>query len=431
MTSKTINLTYAKGANVSQIGATTGSCVIRNAATNCQVTLPSITPNTGYTSVGWNTTSGATTGTAAGAKLTVSANGKYYANALDKTAPTKPTITNSSNGNWTANNVTVTVTSTDAGSGIDRYEWYENREWTTRDLSTENGVGTITFTADRNTTIQFRAIDKAGNVSEIATTPVKIDTKTPTVTLSTTTTTTNSITVIANASAASGISKYEYSIDGGSYVTGSGNTYTFTNVTSGNHTLSVRVTSGVGKTATTSITKSTVTLATPTFTEEGTTSKTVTIHYPAGCGSTYTCTYQKDNGTVQTVTTQTVEVEFTNSGNLKASVTDGTNTTNSTYEVKVGRTVTYNYSQNGGTSATKTSAIVEEGDAIDLTPTATKSGWTFVGWNTNKDATSKLSSLKMGTSNVTLYAIYRKEAKTVTITFNKHQVAEVPIRIIH
>ena len=83
-------------------------------------------------------------------------------------------------------------------------------------------------------------------------------------------------------------------------------------------------------------------------------------------------------------------------------------------------TVTYNYSQNGGTSATKTSAIVEEGDAIDLTPTATKEGWTFVGWNTNKDATSKLSSLKMGTSNVTLYAIYRKEAKTVTITFNKN-----------
>ena len=420
VTSKKITLTFNKGANVSQIGATSGSCTIQNSATNCQVTLPSITPNNGYTSIGWNTTSGATTGTAAGQKITVSANGTYYANAVDKTGPTKPAITNSSNGNWTANNVTITVTSTDAGSGIDHYEWYENGAWTTRALNTENGVGTITFTADRNETIQFRAIDKAGNISEVSTTPVKIDTKNPSVSISTTSSTTNSITVVANASAASGITKYEYSIDGGNWVTGTSNTYTFTNVTSGNHTVSVRVTSGVGKQASASATKSTVTLSAPNFEEEGTTSKTVTITYPSGCGSTLTCTYQKDNGTVQTVTSQTVEVPFTNSGSLKAIVTDGTNTQTSSYTVKVGRTVTYNYSQNGGTSATKTSAVVEEGDAIDLTPTATKSGWTFVGWNTNKDATTKLSSLNMGSSNVTLYAIYRKEAKTVTITFNKN-----------
>ena len=76
-------------------------------------------------------------------------------------------------------------------------------------------------------------------------------------------------------------------------------------------------------------------------------------------------------------------------------------------------TVTYNYTENGGTSATKTSASVNYGSTIDLTPTATKSGYTFVGWNTNKNGTSKLSSLTMGTSNVTLYAIY---SKTVTAT---------------
>lgn len=77
-------------------------------------------------------------------------------------------------------------------------------------------------------------------------------------------------------------------------------------------------------------------------------------------------------------------------------------------------TVTYNYANNGGTSATKTSAAVKEGSAIDLTPTATKSGWTFVGWNTDKNATTGLTSLKMGTSDVTLYAIYKK---TLTATF--------------
>ena len=77
-------------------------------------------------------------------------------------------------------------------------------------------------------------------------------------------------------------------------------------------------------------------------------------------------------------------------------------------------TVTYNYSTNGGTSATKTTATVAYKNAIDLAPTATKSGWTFVGWNTSSTATTKLSSLAMGTSNVTLYAIY---SKTLTGTF--------------
>ena len=83
-------------------------------------------------------------------------------------------------------------------------------------------------------------------------------------------------------------------------------------------------------------------------------------------------------------------------------------------------TVTYDYKTNGGTSSTKTTDKVGYGENVDLAPTATKEGWTFVGWNTNKDATTKLSSLTMGNSNVTLYAIYRKEAKQVTITFNKN-----------
>ncbi len=69
--------------------------------------------------------------------------------------------------------------------------------------------------------------------------------------------------------------------------------------------------------------------------------------------------------------------------------------------------VMYNYLQNGGSSATKLVDAVEEGAAIDLTPTATKSGSTFVGWNTNASATTALTSLKMGTSDVTLYAIFK------------------------
>ena len=83
-----------------------------------------------------------------------------------------------------------------------------------------------------------------------------------------------------------------------------------------------------------------------------------------------------------------------------------------------GNTVTYNYSANGGTSATKTTATVAQGAAIDLTPTATKSGWTFVGWNTSQNATAGLTSLVMGTSNVTLYAIYKKTLTGTFIDYN-------------
>ena len=75
-------------------------------------------------------------------------------------------------------------------------------------------------------------------------------------------------------------------------------------------------------------------------------------------------------------------------------------------------TVTYNAVANGGTAnQTKT---VQYKNEIDLTPTATKSGYTFIGWNTDKDEETALSTLTMGAKDVTLYAIYKK---TVTLTF--------------
>lgn len=84
-------------------------------------------------------------------------------------------------------------------------------------------------------------------------------------------------------------------------------------------------------------------------------------------------------------------------------------------------TVTYDYTTNGGTSATKSTAQVYYEGSIDLSPTAQKNdaygiydeaintdGWEFVGWNTDANATTGLSSLKMSTANVTLYAIFKR-----------------------
>ena len=89
-------------------------------------------------------------------------------------------------------------------------------------------------------------------------------------------------------------------------------------------------------------------------------------------------------------------------------------------------TVTYDYATNGGTSSTKTSATVNYGSTVDLTPTATKSGYTFVGWSTDKNATDKLKTLKMEDSDIKLYAIYVKNVYEFDYT-GSEQVFKVPV----
>lgn len=153
-----------------------------------------------------------------------------------------------------------------------------------------------------------------------------------------TTNTTNRITVTANATSQSPISKYEFSIDGGKnwIDNGTNQTYTFTNLMQGtNYTVTVRATneSGAEATATKTLTTSKVPL--PTLTETGNVPKIVTIKYPDGCGSQYTCTYQKDDEKEITVTSQTAEVEFTESGTITASVMEGNNSAHVSYNVTV------------------------------------------------------------------------------------------------
>ena len=83
---KSISVTYNKGTGVASIGTGSGCTTTAGyngtqPGTSCSVTLPSITANTGYTAVGWSTTNGATTGSAANTSYSVSANTTLYANA--------------------------------------------------------------------------------------------------------------------------------------------------------------------------------------------------------------------------------------------------------------------------------------------------------------------------------------------------------------
>ena len=86
-----------------------------------------------------------------------------------------------------------------------------------------------------------------------------------------------------------------------------------------------------------------------------------------------------------------------------------------TYGIKNVYNVTYNYNYNGGTTVSERNKDTTVNTNVDLTITAEKEGYEFVGWNTDKDSHEVLEDLKMPSNDLTLYAIFRKE---LAATFN-------------
>ncbi len=83
--------------------------------------------------------------------------------------------------------------------------------------------------------------------------------------------------------------------------------------------------------------------------------------------------------------------------------------------------VTYDYKTNGGISIDgnqENSKLLHKGDLVDLTlkgekpSDSTSDKWEFLGWNTDPNATTVLSELKMEESDIILYAIYQKDITT-------------------
>ena len=70
-------------------------------------------------------------------------------------------------------------------------------------------------------------------------------------------------------------------------------------------------------------------------------------------------------------------------------------------------TVKYDCTTNGGTCSIADKSL-NYGETADLTPTATKEGYDFLGWNTDSKATTALTTGPVVKSNTVLYAIYRK-----------------------
>ena len=149
----TLNISYEKGTNVSEIGKTSDSCKITTSDTTCDVELPTITPNTGYSSVGWSTTKDAATGTAAGSAYTISTNAtKLYGNV----AGNELTFNNQTLSSGTYGTAYTSGAFTGASSGTGSYTY-----------TIVSGAPTGATIDSTNKTISFTATTTPGTYSVV------------------------------------------------------------------------------------------------------------------------------------------------------------------------------------------------------------------------------------------------------------------------
>lgn len=74
-------------------------------------------------------------------------------------------------------------------------------------------------------------------------------------------------------------------------------------------------------------------------------------------------------------------------------------------------TLTYDGVTNGGKVNGSLNTYNEDytsGEYVDLDVSCSKTDYTFVGWNTDKNAEDGLSGYKMPNGNITLYCIFKK-----------------------
>ena len=173
------------------------------------------------------------------------------------------------------------------------------------------------------------------------------------------------------------------------------------------------------------------------------TKKTLTANATLTASSTpivYTITYDLDGGTVANANPTSYTVESSNitlnnpekSGNIfngwtgsngttpekTVTITKGT-TGNKTYTANYSVNsfkITYDRKTNGGTEDNEV-VTYDFGETVDLTKTATKPGFDFVGWGLDKDDQSALDNLPMPEEDTTLFALFKK---TVRIDFEEN-----------
>ena len=96
-------------------------------------------------------------------------------------------------------------------------------------------------------------------------------------------------------------------------------------------------------------------------------------------------------------------------------------------------TYTVSYDANGGIGAPVDRIAYFENDTVNVlfTDTLTRSGWTFLGWDTDRSAriptyTTDGDSFQIGAVNVTLYAIWQQNASTYTVHYDANGGTGIP-----
>ena len=351
----------------------------------------------------------------------------------DISKPTSPVVTMTANGasydgrNWTGSNVVVSFASTDNtscsgmvvdGSGIKEFMYSKDggASWTTV-------ASGYTETETFNGNVLVKAVDNDGNESNTTTFHMMVDKTAPRMINATLTTVEDGRGYTQGATTYQDVhielegiddhsrfQKFIYSTDGGTTWRDVPSNWTINETT--NTTFRVKAVDNVGNRSTNTV----------TFTIR--INKNFTVSYNANGGTvsptSKTVVYGSTYGALATPT----RTGYAFAG-WYTSATGGTQVTSTTrvsqhqnhtiyahWNVN-SYTLSYNYSANGGSSATRTSASVSFGANADLSVTASKSGYTFVGWNTDRNATTGLSSYTMPSNNATLYAIFKK---TITAT---------------
>ena len=158
--SKTLTVTYQKNTNVASTGKTSDNCNIFNHETSCQVTLPSITPNTGYVQDGWY--NGQTKIGNVSDKYTITSDVTLTANAIEDVVSLTVSTT------ATTNSITV-IANANATSGISKYEYNINNSAEWIDGGTENTHTFTNLTQNQLYDIKVRVTTASGKVETAST----------------------------------------------------------------------------------------------------------------------------------------------------------------------------------------------------------------------------------------------------------------------
>jgi len=158
---------------------------------------------------------------------------------IDNVAPVISEITNSSGGNW-ATSITLSWTITEEQSGIEEVQYSSDGIDFSGTLPDTEWNG-MTRDNERNDTLYLRVKDKAGNYSNVVSTPMKIDRTPPakpTIGYDSVKTTSTRVTTSNGSDETSGIQGYVFRLYNSGWGLLVGDTYVWTTGSSANYTFS-------------------------------------------------------------------------------------------------------------------------------------------------------------------------------------------------